>query len=304
MKFNPSNRQVLRPADELFGAQEATNDGIVQLPVEQLRAFQGHPFSVRDDEEMATLVESVRENGILMPIVVRPISGGYEILAGHRRTHAAKQLGMLEVPVLIREMDDDAATILMVDSNLQREKILPSEKARAYKLRMEAMKRQAGRPKNNSVQFERNLIGKESRELLADQVGESAGQIQRYIRLNYLNPALLDGVDHGEIPLNAGVSLSYLPENEQDLIRDAYVNGRLKLTLAKATELKDASRLGTLEAMLKMGQKKNVSRENKNKPVEIRMNAEVYRKFFGDRKPKEVLPLVERALTEFFEKYK
>ncbi len=306
MKFNPDARQRLRPVDDIFGKQSFA-DSIRQLPVAQLHDFANHPFSVRNDEEMAALTESIRENGILNPILVRPArGGGYEILAGHRRTSAARQLGMKEVPALVRELDDDAATILMVDSNLQREKILPSEKAAAYKLRMEAMKRQAGRPKN-SAQIERNFgdgENKESRAQLSEQTGESSGQIQRYIRLNYLNRTLLDAVDKGEIPMNSGVALSYLSEAEQALVLNAYKTGALKLTLAKANELKDASRLGTLETMLKVEAAPDVSREKKVRPVEIRMNPETYRKFFGERKPREVLPVIEQALTEFFEKYK
>lgn len=305
MKFNPANRQQLRPVEEIFGTKELNADNVQQLQLEQLHAFSTHPFSVRDDEEMASLVESVRENGVLNPILVRPArGGGYEILAGHRRTYAARQVGLKEIPALVRELDDDAATILMVDSNLQREKILPSEKAAAYKLRMEAMKRQAGRPKNNAAQIERNSVGQESRTMLAEQVGESSGQIQRYIRLNYLDKKLLDAVDAGDVPMNAGVALSYLPAEEQALVQEAYAAGQLKLTLAKANELKDASRLGTLTTMLKMGETTNVSREKKTRSVDIRMNPSVYQKFFGDRKPKEVMPLIERALTEFFEKYK
>ena len=306
MKFNPDARQRLRPVDDIFGKQSFA-DSVRQLPVAQLHDFVNHPFSVRNDEEMAALTESIRENGILNPILVRPAkSGGYEILAGHRRTSAARQLGMKEVPALVRELDDDAATILMVDSNLQREKILPSEKAAAYKLRMEAMKRQAGRPKN-SAQIERNFgdgENKESRAQLSEQTGESSGQIQRYIRLNYLNRTLLDAVDNGEIPMNSGVALSYLSEAEQAQVLNAYKTGALKLTLAKANELKDASRLGTLETMLKVEAAPDVSREKKVRPVEIRMNPETYRKFFGERKPREVLPVIEQALTEFFEKYK
>lgn len=302
MKFNPANRQQLRPVESIFGTKELT-DGVQQLQLAELHPFAGHPFSVRDDEEMAALVDSVRANGVLNPILVRAAKGGgYEILAGHRRAHAARTIGLKEIPALVREMDDDEATILMVDSNLQRERILPSEKAAAFKLRMEAMKRQAGRPKNNSAQVERNLIGQESRAQLAEQVGESTGQIQRYIRLNYLIRPLLDGVDTGDIPLNAGVALSYLPTEEQNLVQEACAAGTLKLTLAKANELKEASKLGTLAAMLKISETPAVSREKK-RSVDIRLNPDLYRKFFGDRKPKEVMPLIERALTEFFEKY-
>ena len=151
MKFDPSKRQTLRPVEELFGANESAGDaGVTALRLDQLQAFREHPFRVQDDEEMAALTDSVRENGVLTPIVVRPLSNRkYEILSGHRRTRAARLAGLSEIPAIVRELDDDAATILMVDSNLQREKILPSEKAMAYKLRMEAIKHQAGRPRSN-----------------------------------------------------------------------------------------------------------------------------------------------------------
>lgn len=299
MKFKPE-RQTLRPADDLFGAPP--EDGVQLLRLADLVPFANHPFRVTDDAEMDALVDSIRENGVLVPIVVRPVDDrSYEILSGHRRAHAASRAGLTQIPALVREMDDDAATILMVDSNLQREQIRPSEKAAAYRLRMEAMKRQAGRPKQNADQIERNLIGKESRSLLAAQVGESEGQIQRYIRLNYLNSTLLNAVDDGAIPMNAGVTLSYLPEEEQERIAQAYADGRIKLTLAKAAELKDASRLGTLDGILKL--MPNVSREKSGKSVDIRMSSDVYRQFFGDRKPREVLPVIERALKAYFERY-
>lgn len=300
MKFDPSKRQTLRPVEELFGANESAGDaGVTALRLDQLQAFREHPFRVQDDEEMAALTDSVRENGVLTPIVVRPLPNRkYEILSGHRRTRAARLAGLSEIPAIVRELDDDAATILMVDSNLQREKILPSEKAMAYKLRMEAIKHQAGRPRSNDPKAR----GSESRDELAEQVGESAGQIQRYIRLNYLAPGLLDAVDDGRIPMNAGVTLSYLPTSDQEQIRHAFEQGKIQLTLARASELKDAARLGTLSTLL-AGPTPHVSREKSTKPVDLRLDYGLYTEYFGSRKPREIMPLVEEALREYFARH-
>ena len=297
VKFKPE-RQSLRPADDLFGG--ASEDGVRQIRIADLVPFANHPFRVTDDEEMETLVESVRAGGILVPIVVRAAANGrqYEILSGHRRTHAAGRAGLTEVPAIVRDLDDDAATILMVDSNLQRERIRPSEKAAAFQMRMEAMRRQAGRPRQDADASARFLVGQESRDRLAKEVGESTGQIQRYIRLNFLNASLLGGVDDGTVPLNAGVALSYLPEAEQTAIAQAVADGRVKLTVEKANALREASKAGTLDMLLNT----NVSRE-KEKPVAIRMDADVYRSFFGDRKPREIEPVIERALKAYFEQF-
>lgn len=300
MKFKPEKqRQTLRPADDLFGAQPET-DGVRLLRVADLVPFAHHPFRVADDAEMEALVDSVRENGVLVPIVVRAQGdGAYEILSGHRRAHAAQRLGLAQIPALVRDLDDDAATILMVDSNLQREQIRPSEKAAAYRMRMEAMKRQAGRPRSDADAATRSLIGKESRTLLAAQVGESEGQIQRYIRLNYLAQPLLDAVDSGAVPLNAGVALSYLSEPDQQQVAAAYAAGQVKLTLARANALRDAGRDGTLGALLRP-ESADVSRE---KSVPVRINGALYRQLFGDMQPRKAAPVVERALKLYFEQY-
>lgn len=303
MKFKPEKqRQTLRPADDLFGAQPET-DGVRLLRIADLVPFAQHPFRVADDAEMDALADSIRENGVLVPIVVRAQGdGAYEILSGHRRAHAAQRIGLTQIPALVRELDDDAATILMVDSNLQREQIRPSEKAAAYRMRMEAMKRQAGRPRADADAAARSLVGKESRTLLAEQIGESEGQIQRYIRLNYLAQPLLDAVDDGAIPLNAGVALSYLPKPAQQQVAQEFAAGRMKLTIARANALRDASRAGTLD-MLLLPDSADDAHEKPAPSVAVRINGAVYRQFFGDTAPRKAAPVVERALKLYFEQY-
>lgn len=188
------------------------NEQVRSIPISQLYPFQYHPFHVRDDEAMAALCGSIQEYGILSPLLARPAGEGYEVISGHRRRLAALKLGLLELPVLIRSMTDDEAVILMVDSNIQRENLLPSEKAFAYKMKLEAMKHQG----RTSVQ----LGQKSSRDTLAESAGESATQIQRYIRLTHLEKPLLDLADEGRIALTPAVELSYLlPEEQRDLLQ-------------------------------------------------------------------------------------
>ena len=189
----------------------------------ELKPFSEQPFKVLENEDMEQLVESVKENGVLSPIVARPHpEGGYEILSGHRRVKACEIAGITEVPVVVKALDDDTAIILLVDSNLQREHILPSEKAFAYQMKLEAMKRKAGRPsKENSDQIGLNFQSKQSSEILADQVGESKNQVQRYIRLTNLIDPILEMVDNKEIAMNAAVELSYLSAKEQVEVKNA-----------------------------------------------------------------------------------
>ena len=192
----------LASVDDLFSTEESRADAqrerVLEIPLSELHPFKNHPFKVKDDESMMETADSVRQYGVLVPAIARPDpEGGYELVAGHRR-HRASELAEKEtMPVIVRDLDDDAATIIMVDSNLQRESLLPSERAFAYKMKLEAMKRQAGRPSKNSAQVGRNFDGKESREILAEQVGQSRNQISRYIRLTELIPELLDMVDEG-----------------------------------------------------------------------------------------------------------
>ena len=212
--------------DELFSTQEERDDAklskIRDIPLELIDDFPDHPFKVRDDEDMIQLVESVKERGVITPATVRQKEDGrYELISGHRRKRACELAGVEALRCEVVDLDRDAATVLMVESNYQRSQILPSEKAFAYKMRLEAMKRQAGRPsKDNSVPVAQNYEGKTSRELLGEQVGESQDQVRRYIRLTNLVPELLELVDEGKIKMRPAVELSYLDEDSQRAVVD------------------------------------------------------------------------------------
>lgn len=205
----------LQSVDELLGVPEIA--GTQEIELERIHSFPNHPFKVLDDEKMDTLVESIRENGILNPVIVRPDQNGdYEMISGHRRLHAAGIVGLKKVPAIVKEMSDDEAIIKMVDANIQREEILPSEKAYAYKMKLEAMKRSAGRPaKENACQSGTHL---RSDQELASQVGESARSIQRYIRLTYLIPELLEMIDLKKLQFVMAVDISYFDEQIQNWI--------------------------------------------------------------------------------------
>lgn len=216
---------TLNSLDDLFTSQSERDNGylpdIQDIPLELLDDFPNHPFKVRDDEDMLKLVESVSERGVLVPAIVRPKADGrYELISGHRRKKASEYANKKTLRCIVSDMDDDAATIVMVDSNIQRTDILPSEKAFAYKMRLEAMNKQAGRPKvNNLTPLVSNL--KRTNEELAEQVGESREQIRRYIRLTYLVPELLEMVDEGKIKMRPAVEISYLDEDSQRDLVDA-----------------------------------------------------------------------------------
>ncbi|MDU5534306.1 MAG: ParB/RepB/Spo0J family partition protein [Oscillospiraceae bacterium] len=220
----------------------------MMLPVSELHDFPGHPFRVRDDEEMEKLAESITQHGILMPGLVRPrAAGGYEIVAGHRRKFASMKAGIREMPVIVRDMDDDTAVILMVDSNVQRENVLPSEKARAYKMKLDAIKRKAGRPsKENSGQLDQNFFNPYSVEKIAQDAGESTKQVQRYIRLNELIPELLEMVDGNEIKFNPAYELAFLRPEEQAVLYDILQAEEVTPSLSQAQRLKRASQGGRL----------------------------------------------------------
>ena len=214
-------RFTLGSADDLFTTQEMRDDAklarIHEIPLDEIDEFPDHPYKVKDDEDMLNLMESIRENGVLTPATVRKKDDGrYEMLSGHRRHRTCQLLGLDTLRCEIVELDRDAATIFMCDSNLQRTVILPSEKAFAYKMRLEAMKRMPGRPSINSGPVDQNLKGTVSRDNLAQEVGESAKQIQRYIRLTELIPELLDMVDEGQIAMRPAVEISYLPKELQE----------------------------------------------------------------------------------------
>ena len=241
----------LPPLADLFSTSEEraleaqTQERVMMLPVSELHDFPGHPFQVRDDEEMEKLVESITQHGVLMPGLVRPhAAGGYEIVAGHRRKFASMKAGIREMPVIVRDMDDDTAVILMVDSNVQRENVLPSEKARAYKMKLDAIKRRAGRPsKENS----RQLVGNfESAEIVGQSAGDSGRQVQRYIRLNELIPELLEMVDGNEIKFNPAYELAFLRPEEQAVLYDILQAEEVTPSLSQAQRLKRASQEGRL----------------------------------------------------------
>ena len=241
----------LASVDELFSTEESRADSqrekVLDIPLSEISDFPNHPFKVKADEAMLEMADSVKQYGVLVPGLVRPKpDGGYEIVAGHRRKKASELAGKETMPCIVRELDDDAATIIMVDSNLQRESILPSEKAFAYKMKLEAMKRQAGRPSKNSAQVGSNSFGKESREILAEQVGESRNQISRYIRLTELTPSLLEMVDEKQIAFNPAVELSYLAENEQQDLYNTMQSEDCTSSLAQAQRMKKLSQDGRL----------------------------------------------------------
>jgi len=213
--------------DDFFTTQEERDKGKLEyvqtIPIKEITSFPNHPYKVRDDEEMFGMAESIQKFGVIHPVLVRPKkNGGYEMISGHRRKRASEIAGKDEIIAIVREMTDEEAIITMVDSNNQREEVLPSEKAFAYKMRLDAMKRQAGRPsKENDVPTAQNLKGKSSREILGEEVGESQDQIRRYIRLTFLIPQLLKMVDDKVMALRPAVELSYLKEEEQEMVVDA-----------------------------------------------------------------------------------
>ncbi len=231
--------------DALFGGAvaQAADDQIQEIPLTELHPFKDHPFRVMDDEKMREMAESVAQYGVLVPGIVRPRpEGGYEIVAGHRRKRASELAGKQTMPVIVRNMDNDEATIIMVDSNLQREKILPSEKAFAYRMKLEAMKHQGQRPVATSVPVAQKSDGKTSRQLLAEQAGESQDQIRRYIRLTYLIPSLLQMVDENKLALRPAVELSYLTQEEQALLWEAVGRWEVTPSLGQAQQLKEHSK--------------------------------------------------------------
>ena len=227
---------------QLYKSQKP-NDEIRQMSVSELKPFEAQPFKVLMDESMDELVQSIKESGVLSPLVVRPHKdGGYEILSGHRRATACKLAGRDKVPVIIRHLDDDMAAIFLVDSNLQRENILPSEKAYAYRLKLEAMKRVAGRPpKENVCQIGTNLIGTRSDERLSEKSGDSARQIQRYIRLTELIDPLLDMVDNKKLPINSAVELSYLGSKFQSDVAKAIERDETAPSIEQAARIRRLS---------------------------------------------------------------
>ena len=244
-----SSNVSLKGADDIFSTeesrQEQQREQVQQIPIGDLFPFKNHPFKVLDDESMQRTVESVEQYGVLSPLIARPRpEGGYEIISGHRRQHAAQLAGLETLPVIVRQMDDDAAVLLMVDSNLQRENILPSERAFAYKMKLEALKNQGARSDLTCGQFGHKLIGAKARDIVADESGDNARNVQRFIRLTSLIPELLDMVDEKKIAFNPAVELSYLDESQQRDFLEAMNDTQNAPSLSQAQRLKKLAQEG------------------------------------------------------------
>ena len=277
------------------------SERVQEIPLSELHPFKNHPFRVVDDEAMQRTVESVAQFGVLAPALARPRSeGGYELVAGHRRMRASELAGLETMPVIIRQMDDDTATIAMVDFKLQRETLLPSERAFAYKMKMEAMKQQGERTDLTSGQLGRKSDGKESRERIAEQTGESARQVQRFINLTNLIPELLDMVDRKEIAFNPAVELSFLKKEEQKGFLEAMDYGQSTPSLSQAQRIKKLSQAGmcTQEAMNTI-----MNEEKKSELDTVTLKNDVLRKYFPrSYTPKQMQDTIIRLLEQWQKK--
>ena len=305
MKSSARNIE-LKSVDDLFATEEIREDArrekVQEIPLGELHPFRNHPFKVKDDAAMQDTVDSVREYGVLVPAIARPDpSGGYELIAGHRRHHASELAGKETMPVIVRDLDDDAATIIMVDSNLQREELLPSERAFAYKMKLDAMKRQAGRHiKENCSQFGNNFNGKRSSEIMAEQIGDSKNQIFRYIRLTELIPTLLDMVDEHKIAFNPAVELSYLKKEEQTLLLEAMDSEQATPSLSQAQRLKQFSQ----QKMLSLDVMRAVMSEEKKTDLDrVTLKNETLRKYFPKSyTPKQMEDTIIKLLEGWYKK--
>lgn len=295
---------VLNSYDDLFETQQSKDDAdkekVDSLLIDDLHSFKHHPFKVLDNEEMNQMVESVQQFGILNPLIVRPDeNGSYEIVSGHRRARAAELAGLTTVPAIVRQLDDDAAIILMVDSNLARENILPSEKAWSYKLKLDAMKRQGERTDLTS----RQVVGKlEAADVMGSEVGESGRQIQRYIRLTNLIPELLDMVDAKQISFNPAVELSYLKPFEQTQFISAMEYGGAPPTLSQAQRIKRLSQDGHcgIDAMCAI-----MSEEKKVDMDKVTIKPDVLKKYFPKSyTPKQMEDTIIKLLEQWQQKQK
>ena len=279
MKSSAKNIR-LTSVDDLFSTEasreEAQREKVQEIPLEELHPFPNHPFKVLDDDRMLDTAESIREHGVLVPAIARPrTTGGYELIAGHRRKRGCELAGLATMPVIVRDLDDDAATIIMVDSNIQRESLLPSERAFAYKMKLEAMKRQGSRNDLTSGQVGQKL--KWSVEKVAEQAGDSTKQVQRYIRLTELIPPLLNLVDERKIAFNPAVELSYLKPEEQTILLDAMDSEQATPSLSQAQRLKQFSQQGRLSEDV---MRAILSEEKKTEVDRITLSHETLRRYF------------------------
>ena len=278
---------VLKSVDDIFQTEEnradAQRERVQEIPLDQLKPFKNHPFKVRDDQRMLDTADSIREYGVLVPAIARPDpNGGYELISGHRRKRGCEMAGLQTMPVIIRDLDDDAAVLVMVDSNIQREELLPSERAFAYRMKLEAIERVKGRPKKVG-QVVPDFQGKRSTEIVADGTGESYKQVQRYIRLTELIPELLDMVDERKLAFNPAVEVSYLKRDEQRMLLEAMDAEQTTPSLSQAQRLKKFSQEGRLteEAMSAI-----MSEEKKSDMDKVTLRSDTLRKYF----PKSYTP--------------
>ena len=273
----------LTSLDDLFSTEESraeeSCEKVVRIPLTELHPFPNHPFHVRDDEAMQNTVDSIKEYGVLTPGIVRPREdGGYEIVAGHRRKHGSELAGLSDMPCIVREMDDDTATILMVDSNIQREDILPSERAQAYKMKAEALNRKMGRPaKENEGQVVPTFRGKKTSEIIGEQLGENYKQVERYMRLTELQPELQQMVDDKKIAMTPAVELSYLKPEEQQMLLTAIDSEQATPSLSQAQRMKKLSQAGKLndDTMLDI-----MMEQKKPEKCDLTFSGDVLRKYF------------------------
>ncbi|MCI7098615.1 MAG: ParB/RepB/Spo0J family partition protein [Lachnospiraceae bacterium] len=285
MKSSAKNVK-LASVDDLFSTEEsradASREKVVEIPLSELHPFKDHPFKVKDDEAMMETADSIRQYGVLVPAIVRPdADGGYELVAGHRRHHASELAGKETLPCIVRDLDDDAATIIMVDSNLQRENLLPSERAFAYKMKLEAVKHQGARTDLTSVQVEQKLS---ARDRVAQEAGEKSGiQVMRYIRLTELIPPLLDMVDEKKIALSPAYELSFLKSEEQAQLVETMDYEQATPSLSQAQRMKKFSQEGRLteDVMLAI-----LSEEKKSELDRVTLTSDTLRKYF----PKSYTP--------------
>lgn len=301
MKSSARNIE-LKSVDDLFATEEIREDTqrekVQNIPLEELHPFKNHPFKVKDDAAMQDTVDSVREYGVLVPAIARPDpDGGYELIAGHRRHHASELAGKETMPVIVRDLDDDAATIIMVDSNLQREELLPSERAFAYKMKLEALKHQGARTDLTSVQLGQKLS---ARDQVAKAAGESAIQIQRFIRLTELIPEILDMVDEHKIALNPAVELSHLKKEEQTLLLEAMDSEQATPSLSQAQRLKKFS----LQKMLSLDVMRAVMSEEKKTDLDrVTLKNETLRRYFPKSyTPKQMEDTIIKLLEGWYKK--
>lgn len=276
---------VLKSVDDIFRTEEnradAQRERVQEIPLDQLKPFKNHPFKVRDDQRMLDTADSIREYGVLVPAIARPDpNGGYELISGHRRKRGCEMAGLQTMPVIIRDLDDDAAVLVMVDSNIQREELLPSERAFAYKMKLEALKHQGARSDLTSSQLGTKL---RADELLAQQAGESRNQVQRFIRLTELISELLDMVDERKLAFNPAVEVSYLKRDEQRMLLEAMDAEQTTPSLSQAQRLKKFSQEGRLteEAMSAI-----MSEEKKSDMDKVTLRSDTLRKYF----PKSYTP--------------